>query len=336
MKHLYITILSLISLQAISQPVLTNAMNPTVGHTTTQLNADTTGITPGNAGANVTWNFTLSTSTSNSQTMVSPSSTPYASSFPTATAAYGQGGTYVYYRASSSMSELIGLANSTFTMVYSDPQKMITYPSNYGNSFTDNLSSNYTISGFPATRTGTVTYTYDGYGTLNLNGVTYSNVARIKYTQDITDNIGGGMSTTNLVSTSYAWYANGAAKDPLLTIVTQTVDANGMISSTKTVLRLDPSTSIEKTSPVTALNIYPNPSSGTEISVSFEAKKPGAVTLELTNSIGQVVSQEEIKASTSGLNTTNLNVSSLSNGVYFCRFIDQDGNASGAQKIILN
>src|SRR2546423_488849 len=77
-----------------AQPVLTaTGINPVIGNTYTS--NSTNFVAAGSAGANQTWDLTsmVSASTTTS-TAVSPSTTPYAASFPTATVAYNSSGTY--------------------------------------------------------------------------------------------------------------------------------------------------------------------------------------------------------------------------------------------------
>lgn len=337
MKKLYSLLFLSIPFAAAAQPSFTSSMNPTLSSTYTTVNNDTTGVTPGASGANVTWNFTLTPISGTSSTMgyTAPSATPYASSFPSANLAYASGGTYVYYTTGSTSSELIGMANPNFTMVYTNTQKLFAYPTAYSGNFTDNLSSSYTISGFPATRTGTVTFTYDAYGTLNLNGTNYPNVMRMKYTQDITDDIGSGLSVNNLVSTTYAWY-QGTTSAPLLSIIYQTITSGGNPSSSKFVQTLDPSTGIDRNEFAAEMNVYPNPSAGSDVTVFYKADKVEALTLEVINALGQKVEIQSVNPSAPGFNNLQLNVSSLEKGIYYLRFVNEAGQASDTKSLMVN
>jgi hypothetical protein len=176
---------ALIVLQAgflLAQPVLVNTMTPfPVGYTDSGYSAAAT-IAPGSGGAGVTWNYsTLTPIVGGVIQIVDPSTTPYFSTFPTATFCaklmpVTGGSAYVYERVSSAKWEQ--LANNYAGVGTGDdytpnPESQIRFPMSYLDSFVDTFQK---TTGGP----NTVTITYDGYGTLITPFATYTNVVRIK------------------------------------------------------------------------------------------------------------------------------------------------------------
>jgi hypothetical protein len=62
-------------------------------------------------------------------------------------------------------------------------------------------------------------------------------------------------------------------------------------------------------------NVYPNPSEG-NFTVSFEISKPAAYTLELKNTLGQVIYSENLPSDFAGQYSKQINVSEYSKGIY--------------------
>jgi PKD repeat protein len=71
----------------------------------------------------------------------------------------------------------------------------------------------------------------------------------------------------------------------------------------------------EQTTAFTGVNVYPNPSSG-KFTFTIDSKKGAKMTMRVMNSMGQQVAQNETYLTT-GSNKTQLDLSSLSDGLYF-------------------
>jgi hypothetical protein len=65
----------------------------------------------------------------------------------------------------------------------------------------------------------------------------------------------------------------------------------------------------------TFFNVYPNPNEG-NFTVSFEISKPAAYTLELKNTLGQVVYSENLPSDFAGQYSKQINISEYSKGIY--------------------
>lgn len=75
------------------------------------------------------------------------------------------------------------------------------------------------------------------------------------------------------------------------------------------------------------MNIYPNPSSN-QNTISYEVKTTGQVRIEMLDNTGQVVRQIMSEKRQAGNYTLDVDISSLSSGVYFYRITDASGARS--------
>ncbi|GAB4488958.1 MAG: hypothetical protein OHK0019_05900 [Saprospiraceae bacterium] len=164
---------------------------PEIGDVVTFYEADTTGVTQGNAGANQNWNF------SGLQPLVgialvqyfylAPSSTPprFASKFPTANFAIRIGpasdtAVNVYSIKSANQWEFLGIKNDSIEQVYTNTDIQLKNLS-FNGSFTDNFANTTDNgTGFIFYGEGSRTITYDGYGTLKTPAGTFFNAMRLK------------------------------------------------------------------------------------------------------------------------------------------------------------
>lgn len=75
------------------------------------------------------------------------------------------------------------------------------------------------------------------------------------------------------------------------------------------------------------MNVYPNPSAN-QNTISYEVKTTGSVRIEMLDNTGQVVRQIMNEKRQAGNYTLDVDVSSLSSGVYFYRITDASGARS--------
>lgn len=113
------------------------------------------------ATGSVTWNW------------FSPSVYSNAAAFPTATIAGGNGADTMFYRTTAQGFERVGerqnlLGTYNVELALTDGPLMLKLPLTYGDTWTDAISSNFSIEGGTGVRTGTITGTADGYGWLLL------------------------------------------------------------------------------------------------------------------------------------------------------------------------
>lgn len=173
----------------LAQPVLQMNVVPDIGDVATIQDADTLNASPGNAGANQTWNFgnlqPLSGSPAVNYVYLAPASTPpqYASEFPSANLAIRiefDTVVYGYARKEATQFAQLGIKNDQIELKFTDPDIQLK-PLMYGASFSDDFAY-YTDAGSGVLfySEGSRTVTYDGYGTLITPTGTYQNAMRLK------------------------------------------------------------------------------------------------------------------------------------------------------------
>jgi hypothetical protein len=216
MKHLYLPAAWLLLYSngpAIAQTTITASNTfPAVGYTDTFRVAAGSNVGP--SGNGVTWDFSsMTAAVGGTFSVVTPSSTPYSSTFPSATHALqlniasAPGPAFEYYRLDGSGWNILA---STYSAAspgsnYTANEKLrIPFPFSLGNSRTDTFQK--TGSGPDA-----YTITYDGFGTLMLPGRSYNNVVRMKY-QWIGGEIAYNWFTTSPLFFVATWSQNGGGQ----------------------------------------------------------------------------------------------------------------------------
>ncbi|GAL83626.1 hypothetical protein CIN01S_18_01010 [Sporocytophaga myxococcoides] len=145
------------------------------------------GVSPGNAGANQVWDFSdiIFEGEPSVIKVIYPSSTAFSSYFPTGTLAEtSDDQSYVISHITSTERIRLGSFSNhsmnTTTVVYSNPMTIVKLPLKYNESFSDDFNGTYVESDI--IKSGSITTTYDGYGTLKTQFGTYDNIIRLKYT----------------------------------------------------------------------------------------------------------------------------------------------------------
>jgi hypothetical protein len=349
MKKLYfITTLIVIILsgKVFAQPTYTQASFPAAGTVLTSIMVDPTGLSPGNGGANQTWDFSAAilTGTSSMSNVVTPASTPYASSFPTASLAQSQvnaGGSsaYVYYTLNASYAEMIGLVSvspsATINYSFTDPRRVMNFPWTYNSTFTDASTgiASYIIGGYTVNqyRRGTVTYTADGYGTcINPVGMN-TNVLRLKTVESTVDSsvfvglpVPATVTASNIVS--YGW-SGSAPFFQLFSITYDSVFVNGAFSSANaSASYMDNSSSVPELSPrVKPISVYPNPFSKNDfIHLKADDLKSGETQFIVEDMQGKVVKHIDFVIIPAPHHTVDVEVSDLPPGIYSVRLQQED------------
>lgn len=183
--HSYFKVLLAVSVPyfVYGQPVVNNAEDFNIGMVLQFQKCSPVNINPGNAGANQVWDFSGLQPLPGITTewMVSPSSTPFGSAFPTANLVekYSDG-RFVYVNKSGNQNYLVGFADTTSPYPptsFPDPMLFAQRPLVFGTVVTDT----FTLAGSPAT--GIITIDPDAWGTLILPYGTFNNVLRVKITE---------------------------------------------------------------------------------------------------------------------------------------------------------
>lgn len=260
------------------QPVIGYTPQPAFGTTFTVFAINAAGVSPGNAGANQTWNFSgVQTLGQSTGTCTNPAQTPQAAFFPTATQAttFGSGNSFI--KVTNTEISAVGSYDGQSVFINSDPEKIFQFPFAYQQTFTDPWALSYSFQGVTVNRKGTTTVTYDGYGTLVTPEITLQNVTRVKLIQDSYDVIVGEEEDTIFYHQEiYSWVRDGHTS--LFSVgkfqriyegeVIQTVESGSY--------RAAASLSVDEFAKAPEVSVYPNPSSG---QVTIEAEGLGFVNL---------------------------------------------------------
>jgi len=219
-----------IGLAAQAQPTLTAANDvPLNGQEFSVLSAENfTSI--GGGGTNVTWHYwnMLVPNTGNRDyRWFNASVTPSASQVPSATLLSTDGGTDTTFWTvnSDGLVQVGSRTNLTAGVInYSDPFTELKLPCTYLTTWTDQHAASYSISGFPVTRTGTITGIADAYGQLQLPNNFQHDVLRVKVRRQITD--AAAIATTVRIET-VNYYYQSMARFPKLKLQVDSVQING-------------------------------------------------------------------------------------------------------------
>ncbi|MEK7877861.1 MAG: hypothetical protein AAB325_16925, partial [Pseudomonadota bacterium] len=217
MKKIYPLCLLILSGTYINaqSPTITSCNLPIIGDTIYFLRVDTTGLTEGNKGANITWNFSSLTLNGQKDTTIyyTPSATPFPTSFPSSNYSATDNGSafqdYGYYDNQTTGTTLLGGDSPQGTTNYSDTWQLYWFPLNYLDSLGDSFKAVFNgTSGATIRRQGTSKTVADGYGTLILPTGTYPNVLRIKLQETETDYVFFGASfigSSIITLTQFYW-----------------------------------------------------------------------------------------------------------------------------------
>ncbi|MCD6068299.1 MAG: hypothetical protein K0S33_3125 [Bacteroidetes bacterium] len=289
---------------------------------------------PGTAGANQTWNLSaIGTGTAQTTNMVTPASTPGGSSFPgTNVCASAGSGYYSYYTTSASAWQNGGVLGTNGTIPYSDKEDLMRFPFSYTNTYTDPFAATWVSSGgYTTYRSGSVTVTADGYGTLTTLAGTFSNVMRVHFHevyQDSTD-FGGFPYVIEYDNDEYMWYLNGN-RGPIAAVYT--IMVNG---SPSTVGLYKPTVAVgidENTENDQLFTLFPSPASD---QVSIRTKGLNDVeTIRISSISGAGVAQMNAAEVFTTNGNYTLDVSTLPSGIYFVELTNKEG-VSARKKLVV-
>lgn len=319
MKHLYLLLPAvLFSFIASGQPVISNVV-PNFGDQFV-LNQVDFAPSPGEAGANITWDFSNETITEYSMNYIikTPNEVDGGDDFPDATMVWEVDMGFAMLHS------FMSFDNNTFTdygtisagpgmamgVAYSDPIEHFTYPLAYQ----DSGSDDYIGSGFGVTDDndieGTQSYIVDGYGTLITPFETYENVLRVSTTAIETIAVLGSAVVIDRTVTS--WYSPDYPV-PVMVIGIDESSSPGMpleTSETMTALASYTSTSTglnERDNPNT-FSLYPNPTTD-QITIKTDGLNANS-TLNIYSANGKLVKEVSLNGN------ENVDVSALSPGIY--------------------
>jgi hypothetical protein len=301
----------------VAQPTLTaSGINPAVGD---QINSNGANyVSPGNAGANQTWDLSAMVSSgSGSFTYTTASSTTYASSYPNANVATNASGEYVYYKTSATTWQFYGAVTSV-TMSYSNPEDMLRFPFTYNNSYIDTWATTFINGGYTFYRTGKDSVSADSYGTLITPAGTFTNVLRVHFVQNYQDSV--YISSTSMITTyhndEYMWYLNGN-HNPIATVYDLTSSSGPLAQQGNYMSNVS---GINEPSVLISYNLFPNPSSE-NLNVNLNLKEDQKIEIKIFNLSGELIEVPVSANAKQGTNDYRINVNNLPAGIYFAEMI---------------
>ncbi len=322
--------LGLFALGAMAQPTINLGSVPGFGSTITSRDVNGTGINPGPAGANQTWNFTAYPDTGAPVTLtyVNPTTTPFSADFLNSNYAFQSetidGATnYGYYNLNVSTFELLGNGtvnsdNTTQVISLSNPQTALSFPTTLNSTNSDTYKVEFANELFSIASTGTSTYLADAYGTLTTSSGTYSNVLRLKRRNATLDTISSPFGTFYGTSSSTAYEYMRVATGATLVAWTISYDTSQTDLGGETIsLNVRHTTgefpaATEQDKHSLNLGIFPNPASN-QVLIML----PEAANVTVFDLGGRAVLTQDF--SLSGNTMPILDVSALPSGTYITR-----------------
>ena len=288
-------------------------------------------VSPGNSGANQTWDLSSMSGTPTLTTVIAPSTTANASSFTNANVAwsYASGG-ISYYKTSSSAYQNYGVVSGSIVMAYTNPEDLMHFPFTYNNTYTDTWATTFVNGGYTFYRTGSTTVTADGYGTLTTPAGTYTNALRIHFVETYQDSTNvGGPYLIQYSNDEYMWYKDGSHY-PIATVYTLT--ENG--TPTTGGAYMSSSVGINESSALlSSADLFPNPASS-KITLNYTLTKSQKVDVYLYNSIGEKLDISQTAYGIEGENNLQIDIAKLPEGIYFAQILLNDKIASAKRFVI--
>lgn len=301
--------------------------------------ADTAGVNHGVSGANKIWDYSSLVVGSSLNWEPFEAINTYGTPIENSTVAYLFQNSVHYLKVDDSEYAELGYVHYSgpiymgpdYTMVYSTPLVIYTYPFTYLDHISSNVESNAVIgSVMTKFNRGISTTTADGYGKLILPHATFANVLRVKIIQDFKDSsisaaVPPEISVREFHNEMSLWY-DGIHKTPLLKIEEYSYSWADTATHNKNVLVATGLSGIndEYLNDLT-FNLYPNPAiTQTKLVVNF-AQQTEAVFTILTIS-GLEVMNLKIKKNSPGEYIETLDISSLQRGLYIAKCATKSGN----------
>lgn len=325
----------------ISQTVTVSNHQPLIGDSYSRIQVDSTGDNSLAAitGTNAVWNHTGINSRTLTVVNTYTNRTAVASGslYPSAAILKQNGPENAFYVTSPTDLKFWGgnvvIMGLTADFVFSTGVTQATYPMNYGD-FTNTSSFTGTVIsstfGTGSISGGTASVVYDGKGTLNLPGRSFSNVIRIKTRTafSFTLLVAGSITFEN-----YDYYDLSKSKHPLFsvsasTIVTTSPSIQYYSYINKDYLQVGIN---ESTKELSSLNVFPNPVKN-NFTLSFNNENAVPASCQIINALGQTVRTENFKPE-NGEVKYKIETAGIEAGIYFVKVMA--GNAVSVRKITI-
>jgi hypothetical protein len=355
MKNIYFLISSIFIINHVNaQLTLTKAFNePIIGDFFDAKSIDTTTILPMNViGMGVTWNMSgISESGALNTNTYSPASAYVGASatFPGLNLVKEDQttGDLSYFKVTPTTFELLGsftslgVANANLNY-NTNSAVVLSYPVSMGYTNNDIGAGTITTSTLSGTFTSTIQTIADGAGSLVFNGgITLTNCLRVKTKQHIAFAFLGGLFSGTVDQNLYSYY-HSSSKHPVFTVSYNHIVSPGLsfagippIDNRQAKVEMLSTLTIglhELNSNSLVFKMFPNPSTD-EINIQFHLTQNETCTIEIINSLGQIVNTSLIPNLNTGLYDEKINVSNLESGIYSVKV--KGKNSYGFQKLMV-
>ena len=316
---------------SLAQPVLTDAVNPVIGDG--YILASGNYVSPGNPGANQTWDLSGIVATSSSTYLVGPivSAPSYVQFSNNSNIQMNDGNTYSFFDVDSSRWQNSGLLIPAqgASVTYLNNEDILRFPFSMNDNFTSIWSATFSLSAINYARTGTTTVTYDGYGTLTLPGYTLYNTSRLHLVEQYVDM--SLFNTTNVINDQYIWLIENVHQ-PVARLSSISVDAPATTSQYGYYgysYSLVTAIQTQNGGPVSRLNCFPNPASDF---ITFAWEDQAVTRIQLIDPFGKVICSEAFGPSSDHEFLHTLKLAGIAAGIYTARVTSQNGFVS-TQKV---
>ncbi|MCT2407468.1 T9SS type A sorting domain-containing protein [Chryseobacterium antibioticum] len=297
-----------------AQITLTKAANDPLSGDTAN-NYTVTGTVNNSAtGANVTFSNGSLTQGAASPTTYSIPSAAEITTFPGSTIKMSSGATTIFYKTSAAKLEITGVINPEATLNFSvDNGTYMNYPTAFGITQSDNARGNFTSSVANGLFSGTMGTLADAYGTLIISNKTYTNVLRVKFTQNF--NLYSPFDVTfsnpigTFTNTAYSYY-DGNHRYALLTSTSGNISVPllGINQSTSSAAALSETfLATANTTKKEDFVVYPNPAKDF---IGFKGNTENYTTANIYSLDGKLIKTSDIQSG-------NVQISELPPASYF-------------------
>ncbi len=328
-----ISIFSLMLVAANGQTTFQTTNLPVVGDNWVGKTFYDTSAQAGPGGMGVVWDFSLYVVSVNTltQSFRAPSASGIDATFSGANLKSDSyfGWTDYYNRdAGGAGLQYLGFQNASNEVRITNTQQLISIPFMYGSSVSNAPLAGTGYAG--STLTGTISVVADGYGTLKVGGLTYTEILRVKYDMDMVEDFGAGQ-TSPVHVVKYCWYRNGL-RAPLMQMTS--LNMSGIVGNLtqKYITVAYGTVGIDDVNkPSINFSVYPNPTSG-QTNVQLNIDRSSDVILKVMDITGRVVFTQS-SYMTSGEHNIKLDLASLSKGVYILSAIA--GSSTREKRIVV-
>lgn len=289
-------------------------------------------VNAGAAGANQTWDLSsIGAGTNFSRNMLPTTTSSAANTFPNATFVMAELYGDAFYELSSEGLSYWGVHDPPTTVVYQDPQKLISFPCSYNSSWTDNFQASWVSGGVNMTRTGSMTGLADGYGTLILPEATWTNVLRVKVTEVWTNS----PPQSQFEATRYYFLKPGIPwwLGTFSTVWQEFFPGGPMMGSYESEWLSDISTRVSDRERLgLGLDVHPNPARDRAV-ITFSSGG-GTLDLAVLDVTGNMVLHEQLTGQAVGIGKHELDIPHLPGGLYLVRITDAEGQ-QGVTRLVV-